>query len=98
MCFHCHSNQYLIWDAETIPLKRIELFNENRTLIQTSSEYGYSEESTLGISERWCHLLRLITRTYVSLVFKVSDFFSSSKIFLGYGKISIKQEKLSNGK
>jgi hypothetical protein len=49
MCFHCHSNQYLIWDAETIPLKRIELFNENRTLIQTSSEYGYSEESTLGI-------------------------------------------------
>jgi len=29
--FHCRENFYMVWDADTIPLRRIEFFNENDT-------------------------------------------------------------------
>lgn len=42
------SSYYLIWDADTIPLQRIDFFDNDSALIQTSSEYHKPYFETLS--------------------------------------------------
>lgn len=48
LSLHCQSTHYLIWDADTIPLKRINFFKADKPLMHTSSEYHKPYFETLN--------------------------------------------------
>lgn len=63
MSLHCQSTHYLIWDADTIPLRNIQFLNKNKSLIQTSSEY---HRPYFDVIKSLLNLDKLIPKSFIT--------------------------------
>ena len=69
---HCLKGHYLIWDADTIPLKKMRFFDENGKIYLTSSKYEYHNDYYHNIKVLLGEDMGIYSKSFISQHLMVS--------------------------